>query len=120
MRIHIAHYAEHHISRVIKGPVAGVQGVGSDLGNGFHRSQNRLPDRMAVVEATQQILIYLPVRVVIVHADLLSDNALLLMDALGSKVGRRDEAEQHPQMLWESVGAGKVVGCHVSGGKSID
>ncbi len=60
-----------------------------------------------------------PVGAVIVHFDLLPDDALLLGDGLLSKVGTAHHAQQHIQAFVQLLGGGKQVAGAVKAGKGI-
>ena len=52
---------------------------------------------MAVVEVLQHVEEYPPAGIVVIHADLLSDDALFLCHALRREVGGLDEGEEDVQ-----------------------
>jgi hypothetical protein len=74
--------------------VAVVEGLGRDVGDALHRAGNGGPGGVVAVQGLHHPGVELPVGVVLDHADLLADDALLLGHALRREVGRGDEGEQ--------------------------
>ena len=70
-----------------------------DLRDAFHRARNVVFNRMLVVQHTQEVEEDAPLRVVVVHFDLLSDDALLLFDGLRRKIRGLDEVQQNLKRL---------------------
>jgi len=90
----VSRHRKHHIVQVIEIVVALVQQIGGDVGDGLHRSGNVDPHRMLLVQGLQQIELPPPSGVVVVHLDLLADDALLLLHGLGGEIGLLDEIQQ--------------------------
>ena len=116
VHLHIAHTYQHHIAWDIEGPVAVVEHLGGDGADTLHRSRHRHPNRALPVEALHEAGIYLPLRVILRHADLLGNDALLLGHALLSKPGDGYEAEQNAEIVVKVFRGFKVVGGHGAGG----
>ena len=89
--------------------MAGVEGVGGDVGDGLPAARHREADGMVLVQAGEQVDEDLPLRVVLDHLDLLADDALLLLHALGGEPGDRDKGEEGLQILLKLLGALKIV-----------
>ena len=71
------------------------------------------------VHGRHQVIEHHAVRGVLIHADLLVDDAPLLFHALFRKVGRGHKFQQQPQAFVKMVGAGKIIGRHVVAGKGV-
>ena len=99
--------------------MAVVQGVGGDPGDGLHRAGNAHPDRVVGVEGLQHTVKDLVLGVVLHHADLLADDALLLGHALGGEPGHGDEGEEDLQVLLKLLRALEVVAGDVGGGEGV-
>ena len=99
--------------------MATVQGLGSDVGDALHGAGHGNTGGTLPVQGLQHPLIDLPLRVVLDHADLLSNNALLLGHALVSEVRHRHKGQQLPQILVKVLRAVEVVGRHGVAGKGI-
>ena len=100
--------------------MAGVQGLGSDALNGLHRSGDGIAQRMVGIQILHHLLKHPALRAIVVHEDLLGDDATLLLHALIGEVRGGDEFQQEPQALGEIVGAGEIIGGHVIAGEGID
>ena len=74
---------------------------------------------MAGVEALHQIGVDPPVRLVLDHADLLGDDALLLVHALLGEVGLGDKGEEDAEALIELLGTLEVVAGDGVGGEGV-
>ena len=81
-RVHVAHHRQNHVGRGIKCLMAVIQRVRSDFGNALHCTGNAGAGRMAMIHGPQHPGVDLPVGVVLDHADLLTDDALLLGNTL--------------------------------------
>ena len=99
--------------------MAAVQGLRGDERDGFHRARHAVPDGMVVVKAAHELVIDDVVRVVVAHADLLADDALLLRHGLVGEVRRTHEAQQHAQVVVELVGGLEVVAGEPAGGVGV-
>ena len=118
-RIHVADDAQHHVRRVVEGSVAGVEGLGRDLGNALHRAGDGDVCGALFVQTAQQVRIDAPVGRVLGHADLLGDDAALFVDALLSKIGNRDKGEQDAQVFLKMLGAVEVIRRHGIAGEGV-
>ena len=117
--VHIAHHAQHHVAGVIEGPVAVVEGLGGDMADALHRPGHGDPGGTLLIQTFHQVGVDLPVRCVLHHADLLADDALLLLHALVGEIGDGDELEQDLQVLIEVLGAVEIVGGDGVAGKGV-
>ena len=115
----VARCGQHHIARGIESPAAIVEHPGGYLGNALHRARNVAADGMAVVQALTQAGDEPPVRAVIVHFDLLPDDALLLGDGLLGEVGASHHAQQHVEALVQLFCGRKEIAGAVEGGEGI-
>ena len=118
-RIHVTGHAQHHVGGVVKGFVAGVEGVGGDVGDGLPAARHRYPDRIVCIEGGEQVGEHLPLRVVLDHLDLLADDALLLVHALRGEPGDGDKGEEDAQVLLEFLGALEVIAGNGRAGEGI-
>ena len=89
--------------------MAGVEGVRGDVGDGLDGPGDGGADGVVVVEPLQHGEEHLVLRVVLDHADLLADDALLLVHALLGEVGDGDKGEENLQVLIEFLRALEVV-----------
>ena len=112
-RVHITQDAQCHVSRGIEGPVAEVEDLRGDLPDGLLGAQNRHPDGMDPIHPRGQKLKQGAVRGILVHTDLLVDDAPLLVHALLGEIGGGDEFQQELQILLKVLGAGEIVGRHI-------
>ena len=117
--VHIAHHAQHHIGRVVEGPVAVVEGLGGDLLDGFHGTRNGDPDGVVMIESLVHLLHDHGIGGVGVHQNLLGDDAPLLLHALLGEPGGGHEFQQQPQGGRKIVGAGKIIGGDAVGGEGV-
>ena len=93
--------------------MAVVQKRRGDRLNGFDRAGHVVPQRTALgADAAHEPLVYLKLRAVFVHPDLLGDDAALLVDALLREVRHGHERQQRAEVLVEPAGAVEVVGGH--------
>ena len=99
--------------------MTGVQGLGGNVGDGLHTARHGYPDGVVDEQGLHQIHEQLPVGVVLDHADLLTDDALLLVHALLCEVGHGDEGEQNAQILLKILGGFKVIPGDGGAGKSV-
>lgn len=85
--------------------VAGVEGIGGDVGDGLLGAGDGHPDGVVVKQALHQAVEHLVLRVVLHHADLLSDDALLLVHALLGEVGDGHKGQEDFQVIIELLRA---------------
>ena len=115
----VAGSRQHHIARCIEGFAAVVKHLRRDLSNALHRARDIAADGMLVVQALEQAGDEPPVRAVIVHFDLLPDDALLLGDGLLGKVRMSHHAQQHIQAFVQLLGRSEQVAGAVKAGKCV-
>ena len=118
-RVYVAHDAQQHISRRVKRPVTGIQHLRGDLPDGLAGAENGLADGMDGIHSRHQVIEHHAVRGVLVHADLLIDDAPLFLHAFFREIGRGHEFQQQPQTFVKVVCAGKIIGRHVVAGKGV-
>ena len=99
--------------------MAAVQGLGGDVGDALHGAGHGDTGGTLPVQGLQHPLIDLPLRVVLDHADLLSNNALLLGHALVGEVRHRHKGQQLPQILVKMLRAVEVIGGRRVGGEGV-
>ena len=74
---------------------------------------------MLAIQAGRQIFKDAAVGIVQMHADLLIDDADLLLNALLCEIGSGDELQQQFQRAFKVFGAGNIVGGHIIAGEGI-
>ena len=99
--------------------MAVVQGLCRDLADALHAAGNGGAGGTVVIQALHQLLIALPFRVILDHADLLTDDALLLLHRLVGKVGNGHKGQQDLQVLIELFGRAEIVAGNGVGGKGV-
>ena len=99
--------------------MAVVKGFRRNAGDAFHRARDGGPGGGDAVEGPEHPGVDLPVGVVLDHADLLGDDALLLGDALVRKVGNGDKGQEDLQVFVKVAGGIEVVAGHGVGGKGV-
>ena len=99
--------------------MAGVEGVGGDVGDGLLGAGDGHPDGVVIKQALHQAVKHLVVRIVLHHADLLADDPLLLVHALLGEIGNGDEGEQDAQVLLKFLCALEIVACDGVAGEGI-
>ena len=99
--------------------MAVVQRVRGDFGNALHCTGNAGAGRMAMIHGPQHPGVDLPVGVVLDHTDLLTDDALLLGNALVGEIGNGHEREQDPQILLKVLRAVEAIGGRRVGGEGV-
>ena len=96
-----------------------VQRLCRDLTDTFHAAGDRRAGGTVVIQPLHQLLIALPLGIVLDHADLLPDDALLLLHRLVGKIGYGDEGQQNLQVLIELLRGAEIVTGNGVGGKGI-
>ena len=96
-----------------------VQGVRRDLGDALKRAQDGDPDRVMVVQGQMQVVRQPGPGRIVVHLDLLADDAPLLFHALGREIGRGHKPEQQLQILVKGLGTVEIVGRDAVAGKGV-
>ena len=71
------------------------------------------------IHGRHQVIEHHAVRGVLVHADLLIDDAPLFLHAFFREIGRGHKFQQQPQTFVKVVCAGKIIGRHVVAGKGV-
>ena len=99
--------------------MAVIQRVRSDFGNALHCTGNAGAGRMAMIHGPQHPGVDLPVGVVLDHADLLTDDALLLGNALVGEIGNGHKGQQDPQVFLKMLRGIEIVGRHGVGGEGV-
>ena len=105
--------------RHVKGAVAVVERVRVDLGDALDRAGDVVAHGMALIQQLHQLEVDRVIRHVVVHADLLRDDAPLLFHGLGREVGRRDKAQQRAQVLLKVLRAAEIIHRLIIGGEGI-
>ena len=118
-RVHIAHHRQNHVGGGVEGLVAVVQRLRRDMGDALHRAGDGGPGGALLVQGLHHPGVELPVRVVLDHADLLADDALLLGHALLGEIGDGDEGQQDLQVLLKVLRGVEVVAGHGVGGEGV-
>ena len=90
--------------------MAVVQGLGGDLADALHGPGHGLADGAVTVQGLHHLAVDLPLGVVLDHADLLGDDALLLLHAFIGEVGDGHEGQQNPEIVIKMLGAVEIVG----------
>ena len=99
--------------------MAGIERFGRDLRNALHRTGDGDAGGGGVVQALEQVGVDPPVGRILHHADLLTDDAALLVHALLREVGDGDEREQDLQILLKVLRAVEVIGGRRVGGEGV-
>ena len=97
--VHVAHHGEDHVGGGVECLVAVIQSLGSDMGNALHCTGDAGTGGVVLVQGPQHPGVDLPVGVVLDHADLLTDDALLLGNALVGEIGNGHKGQQDPQVF---------------------
>ena len=92
--------------------MAGVKRLGRDLRDALHASADRDARRMAAVHRREQVLKARRIGVVLIHADLLLDDAALLVHAFVREIRRRHHPQQNFQVFFKAVGAFDIIRRH--------
>ena len=117
--IDVALHAQHHIGRRVEDLVAVIEGLRGDLRDALHRTGDAVADGVMGIEHFQQIVVNPHTGVILAHADLLRDDALLLLHGLIGKIRGGDKVQQHPQIFLKALGALEVVAGDARGGKGV-
>ena len=86
-----------------------VEGLGGDVRNTLHTACDGGTGRAIFIQRLHQALVALPLGVILDHADLLPDDALLLLHRLFGEVGNGHEGEKDLQILIELLRGGEIV-----------
>ena len=92
--------------------VAGIERLGRDLRDALDRTGHGVARAVARHQAAHQVAPYGAVGVVVSHADLLRDDALLLFHRLRREIRSGHEMQQHSQVLLKMLGALKIICRH--------
>ena len=93
VRIEVARYRQHHVVQVVEAVIAAIEQVGVDPGDGLHGTGDVDAQRMLLIERTEQVEVHLPVGVIVIHADLLPDDALFLGNRSLGEIGLGDKLQ---------------------------
>ena len=115
----IARCGQHHISRCIERLAAVIEHLRGDLSNALAGARDVAADGVAVVQALTQAGDQPPVGAVVVHLDLLPDDALLLGDGLLGEVGVPHHPQQHIEAFVQLLRGGEEVTGAVKAGKGV-
>ena len=115
----VARRGQHHIARCIERLAAVVEHLRRNFRNALHRARNVAADGVLVVETLEQAGDEPPVRAVVVHFDLLPDDALLFGNGLLRKIRMRHHAQQHIQTFVQLLGSGEQIAGAVKAGERI-
>ena len=115
----LARDAQHHIGRRVEPPGAAVEHLGRQLGNALHRARDVVAQRVVGVEAAEQCVQQPPVGAVVVHFDLLPDDALLLGNRGLGEPRLADHAQQNVKVLVNFLGRREQVAGAVIAGKGV-
>ena len=99
--------------------MAVVQGLGRDLADALHAAGDGGAGGAVVIQALHELLIALPLGVILDHADLLADDALLLLHRPVGEIGHRYEGQQDLQILIELLGGAEIVAGDGVGGEGV-
>ena len=111
----VAADAQCHVVEVIERVVAAVKVLRGDFRNALHRARNVVLDRVRVVHGTQQVEHHAPLRVIVIHFDLLADDAELFFNGLFCKIRGLHKVEQNLQRLLCVFRAGEQVARRLKG-----
>ena len=112
----LAGHRQHHVGRRVEGAGAAVEQLRGQPGDAVHRAGDVVAQRVAAVQAAEQGVEQPPVGAVVVHLDLLPDDALFLGDGRLSEPGFAHEAEQDIQVLVDFLrGREQVAGAVIAG-----
>ena len=117
--VHVALHAQHHVGGGVEDPVAVVERFGGDVGDALHSPRNAVADGVVGIEHLQQIVVNRKAGIILAHADLLGDDALLLLHGLLGKVRGGDKVQQHAQVFLKALGALKVIAGDARGGEGV-
>ena len=117
--IHVAHHRQHHVGRGVERLVTVIQRLCRDVGDALHRSGNAGPGGAVPVQSPHHTDVDLPVGVVLHHADLLTDDALLLSHALLGEIGNGHKGQQNFKVFLKVVGGVEIIAGHGVGGKRV-
>ena len=99
--------------------MAVLQDLRGDLTDGFDRSGDRNADGVMREHRAEQVLIGAGVGAVLIHADLLRDDAALLFHALSREPRREHHAQQNTEIFGELLGAVEIIGRHGIAGEGV-
>jgi len=117
--IDVANNAQRHIGRTVERVVAVVQCFRRDARDALDRAGDGHARGRRAVQAGKEPFVDLPVRRILDHADLLTDDATFLFHAFVRKVRNGDKREQDAQVFFKMLGAVKVIARHRVGGKGV-
>ena len=118
-RVHIAHHAQDHIGRGIKGLVAQMQPFRGNFGNGLPGAENGHMKGMVPVHFPHQAVKADGIRVIQIGVNFLTDDLPLLLHGLLGKIRGGHEGQQQPQAVRKMMSGRKVIGRQVMAGKGV-
>ena len=96
-----------------------VEGLGGNVGDALHTACDGGTGGAIYIQRLHQALVALPLGVILDHADLLPDDALLLFHRLLGEVGNGHEGEKDLQILIELLRGGEIVAGDGVGGEGV-
>ena len=99
--------------------MAVIERFGGDLRDAIHGSGYTVADGVMSIEHFQKIIVDRKAGVILSHADLLGDDALLLLHGLVGKVRSGDEMQQHAQVFFKALGTLEVVAGDARRGEGV-
>ena len=115
----LAGHAQHHVGGRVERLGAAVEHLRRQLGNALDRAGDVVPQRVVRIQAAEQCVQQPPVGAVIVHLDLLPDDALLLGDGGLGKPRLADHAQQNVKVFIDPLRGGEEIAGAVIAGKGV-
>ncbi|MNJ57242.1 hypothetical protein D3C77_528260 [compost metagenome] len=97
--IDAAYNEQQHIARMIESVIARVQRFLRDRADGFHRTGNINMNRMDSIHSLNYAEIHSPIRIVLVHANLLADDPFFLLHVLIREIRMLHKINQRLQIF---------------------
>ena len=99
--------------------MAVIKGVGAYLRDALDAACHLIADGVVLIQHTHEPVVDDIAGVVLDHAYLLPDDALLLLHGLVGEVGGGHELQQHTQVFLKARGTVKVICGHAAGGEGV-
>ena len=99
--------------------MAVIKCIGAYLRDALDAACHLIADGVVLIQHTHEPVVDDIAGVVLDHAYLLSDDALLLLHGLVGEVGGGDKLQQHAQVFLKARGAVKIIGGHAAGGEGV-
>ena len=115
----LAGHAQHHVGGRVERLGAAVKHLRRQLGNALDRAGDVVPQRVVRIQAAEQCIQQPPVGAVIVHLDLLPDDALLLGDGGLGKPRLAHHAQQNVKVFVDLLRGGEEIAGAVIAGKGV-